>query len=131
MEVGDPRKVRYKHVADHPTYHVNMIKLNWEIAGIWTGRLPHLFKAGYLAYRGFPRPPCKQALYKSHQVKHELICCYFVHNNQPASRHLRGVNVWNWIRWKDLSFVTRINMREVQSCSEKLIFYNNDIIIIK
>ena len=27
--------------------------------------------------------------------------------------------------------MTRINMREVQSCSEKLIFYNNDIIIIK
>ena len=25
--------------------------------------------------------------------------------------------------------MTRINMREVQSCSEKLIFYNNDIII--
>ena len=24
----------------HPTYHVNMIKLKWEI--IWTGRLPYL-----------------------------------------------------------------------------------------
>ena len=24
----------------HPTYHVNMIKIKWEI--IWTGGLPHL-----------------------------------------------------------------------------------------
>ena len=27
-------------LAGHPTYHVNVIKLKWEI--IWTGSLPHL-----------------------------------------------------------------------------------------
>ena len=37
MEVGI--QVRY-HVAGHPTYHVNVIKLKSEI--IWTGGLPHL-----------------------------------------------------------------------------------------
>ena len=82
-----------------PPYHVNVIKLKWEISGIWTGGLPHLFKAGYLADQGSPRPSCKQVLYKSDQAKLELICCCFVHNNQPASRRLHGGNVWNWIRW--------------------------------
>ena len=27
-------------LAGHPTYHVNVIKLNWEI--VWTGGLPHI-----------------------------------------------------------------------------------------
>ena len=27
-------------MAGHPTYHVNVIKLKWEI--IWAGGLPHL-----------------------------------------------------------------------------------------
>ena len=34
-------------LADHSTYHVNVIKLNWEI--IWTGGLPHL--------SALPNPP--------------------------------------------------------------------------
>ena len=38
-------------LAGHPTYHVNVIKLKWEI--IWIGGLPHL---------PGPPPPCKQAL---------------------------------------------------------------------
>ena len=38
-------------LAGHPTYHVNVIKLKWEI--IWIGGLPHLHG---------PPPPCKQAL---------------------------------------------------------------------
>ena len=29
-----------QNVAGHPTYHVNVIKLKWEI--IWKGGLPHL-----------------------------------------------------------------------------------------
>ena len=31
---------RVSALAGHPTYHVNVIKLKWEI--IWTGSLPHL-----------------------------------------------------------------------------------------
>ena len=45
MEVGDPRKLE-EQAAGHPTYHVNGIKLKWEI--MWTGGLPT--KAGYLTY---------------------------------------------------------------------------------
>ena len=32
-------QTRLPTLAGHPTYHVNVIKLNWEI--IWTGGLPH------------------------------------------------------------------------------------------
>ena len=39
-----------QHVAGHPTYHVNMIKLKWEI--IWTGELPRLSGLSHL-----PGPP--------------------------------------------------------------------------
>ena len=39
MVVGDPKWARY-HAAGHPTYHVNVVKLKWEI--IWTGVLSHL-----------------------------------------------------------------------------------------
>ena len=42
----------------HPTYHVNVIKLKWEI--IWTGGLPHLSGLPHLPWG--PPPPCKQAL---------------------------------------------------------------------
>ena len=44
MEVGI--QVRY-HVAGHPTYHVNVIKLKSEI--IWTGGLPHLSGVPHLS----------------------------------------------------------------------------------
>ena len=33
-------------LAGHPTYHVNVIKLKWEI--IWTGGLPHLIGLPHL-----------------------------------------------------------------------------------
>ena len=36
---GGPGQIG-EHVAGHPTQHVNMIKLKWEI--IWTGGLPDL-----------------------------------------------------------------------------------------
>ena len=52
-------------LASHPIYHVNVIKLKWEI--IWTGWYPAL--AGYLTYLG-PPSPCKQALSRE----------YFYHN---------------------------------------------------
>ena len=40
-------------LAGYPTYHVNVVKIKWEI--IWKGRLPHLGR--------LPHPPlCKQAL---------------------------------------------------------------------
>ena len=42
-------------LAGHPTYHVKVIKLKWEI--IWTGGLPHLSELPHL-----PGVPCKQAL---------------------------------------------------------------------
>ena len=42
----------------HPTYHVNVIKLKWEI--IWTGGLPHLSWLQKPTWG--PPPPCKQAL---------------------------------------------------------------------
>ena len=44
MEVGGPR-----HAPGHPTYHVNVINLKYEI--IWTSGLPHL--SGY-TYVGSP-----------------------------------------------------------------------------
>ena len=45
----------------HPTDHVNVIKLKWEI--IWTGGLPHLSGLPCLpAPPPSPPPPCKQAL---------------------------------------------------------------------
>ena len=34
------RQTKLPALAGHPTYHVNVIKLKWEI--IWTGGLPHL-----------------------------------------------------------------------------------------
>ena len=40
-----------QHAAGHPTYHVNVIKLKWEI--IWTGGLPHLSRLPHLP--GVPR----------------------------------------------------------------------------
>ena len=39
-------------LAGHPTYHVNVIKLKWEI--IWTGGLPHLSEFPHLP--GVPHP---------------------------------------------------------------------------
>ena len=54
--------------ADHPTYHVNVIKLKREI--IWTGRLPHLSELPHL--RG-PPPPCKQGLKDISLKGHNLI----------------------------------------------------------
>ena len=33
-------QTRLPALVDHLTYHVNIMKLKWEI--IWTGRLPHL-----------------------------------------------------------------------------------------
>ena len=45
MKVGDTRKVR-KHVVGYPTWHVNVITLNWGI--VWTVGLPHLSGLPYL-----------------------------------------------------------------------------------
>ena len=46
-------------LVGHPTYHVNVIKLKWEI--IWTGRLPLLKRVTSSPTWGAP-PSCKQAL---------------------------------------------------------------------
>ena len=78
----------------------------------WTGGLPHLFKAGYLAYLGSSRPPGKQVLYKSYQAKLELICYWFVQTSWPPSPS------WYFVKlnsMKGFIIVTRINMREVRS----------------
>jgi len=40
------RVTRSTALAGHPTYHVNVIKLKWEI--IWTGGLPHLSELPHL-----------------------------------------------------------------------------------
>ena len=42
-----PRLRGLPALTGHPTYHVNVIQLKWEI--IWTGRLPHLSGLPHLA----------------------------------------------------------------------------------
>ena len=85
-------------MAGHPTYHVNVIKLKWEI--IWTNGLPHLSGLPHLP--GVPPPPCKQALkldgepvvpcissYRETMVSHILIS-----RSKPAS-----VTPWRYTVW--------------------------------
>ena len=45
-------QTRLPPLAGHPTYHVNVIKLKWEI--IWTGGLPHLSWLPHLPGMGSP-----------------------------------------------------------------------------
>ena len=76
------------------------------------GRLPHLFKARYLAYLVFTRPPCKQVLYMSYQAKFEFICYWFVQTSWSPSPSWYCVKLNSM---KGFIIVTRINMREVRS----------------
>ena len=68
MVMGDPKWARY-HAAGHPTYHVNVVKLKWEI--IWTGALSHLLKWVTSPTWG-PPPPCKQALKENFVTRYKF-----------------------------------------------------------
>ena len=51
-------QIRLPALAGHPTYHINVINLKWEI--IWTGGLPPPKRVTSPTWS--PPPPCKQAL---------------------------------------------------------------------
>ena len=61
---GEEPQVGEVTCGDHPTYHVNVIKLKWEI--IWTGRLPQLSRLRHL--RGVPHHHVNRLLNDSHCV---------------------------------------------------------------
>ena len=52
-------------MAGHPTYHVNVIKLKWEI--IWTNGLPHL--SGLPQLPGVPHLHVNRPLFNIHLVQ--------------------------------------------------------------
>ena len=62
-------------LAGHPTYHVDVIKLKWEI--LWTGGLPHLSGLPHLP--GVPHLHVNRPLLKSHsrQGLFFLMICWF------------------------------------------------------
>ena len=100
MEVGI--QVRY-HVAGHPTYHVNVIKLKSEI--IWTGGLPHL--------SGVPH------LYVNRPLEGHC-CCYLI--SLRISLHFAegggGIHFECLLRPCFMNLILYTLQRELNTCSK-------------
>ena len=94
-------------LACHPTYHVNVIKLKWDI--IWIGGLPHLRGLPHLPR--VPPSPCKQALISPIQTTwyspgnlpfvFSLIMHTYTRGCMCVRRHLKETVFWGPITWSE------------------------------